>query len=86
MPTATINVRFRWKTGKHLPWLSISHFDPHETLHHAPTVEARHCCSGYGQLVFNPSVGAASLVCRAGAEGEGEMTAQLLVRIPAPAY
>jgi hypothetical protein len=24
MPTATINVRFRWKTGKHLLWLSIS--------------------------------------------------------------
>ena len=31
MPTATINVRFRWKTGKHLLWLSISHFDPTQT-------------------------------------------------------
>jgi hypothetical protein len=31
MPTAAINVRFRWKTGKHLLWLSISHFDPTET-------------------------------------------------------
>jgi hypothetical protein len=29
MPTAAINVRFRWwKTGKQLFWLSIWHFDP----------------------------------------------------------
>ena len=32
MPTATINVRFRWKIGKHLLPVSISPFDPKLTL------------------------------------------------------
>jgi hypothetical protein len=32
MPTAPIHVRLRWKTGKHLRRLSISHFDPTQTL------------------------------------------------------
>jgi hypothetical protein len=26
-PTAKVNAGFRWMTGKHLCWLSISHFD-----------------------------------------------------------
>jgi hypothetical protein len=52
--------------------LSFSAFDPHRSLHRAPTVDARHCCSGYGQLVSTPLSGPPPWLVELGLKAKGK--------------